>query len=347
MPSGRIRGLPVVVGIVAALATLIVLMTFESYRGAGAATAPGMANLDGTPPAHAASAAPSSAGGPPAVPGGAQFYVGTDTDPTTLAQFEQEAGVAQPAILGGYSPASGQVVGVISEARNLPGTVPMVSWNVQFTSGLAFGTADGYLKQQAQAVAGYGKPVFIRLDWEMNGTWEKGWSLPKVTTSQYIADWQHVVDVFRSAGATNAAFVWCPNAGTWNNLPPMAWYPGDGYVDWIGVDAYPRQGSGINVLTEPGGLDQIAAFARGHGKPAMLAEWGVTSPDPDNAWLFDLVFQWQSQYADTVKALVYFNYFGTSGDHSLSTHPNGAAELRYLIASHPDALTKATVAPRP
>jgi Glycosyl hydrolase family 26 len=343
VPSGRIRGLPLAIGAVAALAALIVLITVGSPGGAGAAVK-SAASPSAVKLGARASPGASPVRRPPAVPGAGEFYVGADVSPTRVSQFDDEAGIGQPAILGGYLPQNGQIDAVLSEVRNLPDTVPMVSWSVSFTRDFAFGSADDYIEQQALAVAAYGKPVFLRLNWEMNGTWEKQWSLPSVTTSQYIADWQHVVDIFRAVGADNAAFVWCPNAGRWNGLSPTDWYPGDAYVDWIGIDAYPRQSSGTDVRTESGGLNQLAAFAHKHGKPEMLAEWGVTSPDPDTARLFDLVFHWQAAYPDTVKALVYFDYVGTSGDHLLSDHPNGAAELKYLIGSHPGALSKGTAA---
>jgi len=275
----------------------------------------------------------------PPIPGAGQYYVGVDAAPATVARFDQEVGIAQPAILGGYVSKGAALSGVLAEVRNLPNTAPMISWAVDFTKPLSDGSQDAYLEQQAQAVAAYSGPVFIRLDWEMNGTWQVGWSEPQVSPSNYAAAWRHVVEIFHRQGAANAAFVWCPNVGQWNGDTFRAWYPGDSFVDWIGADAYPHQSAGTNVLTEAGGLNQIAAFGQQHGKPVMLAEWAVTSPDPDTAWLFDLVFEWADRYPHAVKALVYFDYIGTSGDHLLLHHPNGAAEFGYLISSRPGALT--------
>jgi beta-mannanase len=50
-----------------------------------------------------------------------------------------------------------------------------------------------------------------------------------------------MVSVFRSEGAGNVRWVWCP----FSTQPPRraadgwrAYYPGDRYVDWIGMDGY-------------------------------------------------------------------------------------------------------------
>jgi hypothetical protein len=287
----------------------------------------------------------STAGGEPVVPGTGELYIGTDAEAGRVTQFDSEVGVPQPAILGGYTTMNGDLASLLEHAEPYRGTAPMVSWELDFTKDFSDGGMDIYLRQQAAEVIAYGKPVFLRPDWEMDGTWYPNWSPPDVSPSRYIADWRYLVRLFRSAGVTNAAFVWCPNVGEPAGKAASDWYPGDSYVDWIGSDAYPRQGSDVDAFTETDGLNQIAQFAKQHGKPVMLAEWGVTSPDPDNAWLFDLVFQWAAQYPGTVKALVYFDYVGTKGDHLLVDHPNGATEFKYLVQSDDKALTTVDAAP--
>jgi len=288
----------------------------------------------------------STAGGRPVVPGSGELYIGADAEPTRVSQFDSEVGIDQPGILGGYVSLNGQISSVLAHAKPYSGTAPMVSWSVDFTKNLADGSLNSYLKQQAVELIAYGGPVFLRPDWEMDGTWYPNWSPPKVSASEYIANWRYLVRFMRSAGVTNVAFVWCPNVGEPTGRPASDWYPGDSYVDWIGSDAYPRQGSDADdAFAEADGLNQLAAFAKQHGKPMMLAEWGVTSPDPDNAWLFDLVFQWAAAYPETVKALVYFDYVGTKGDHLLVDHPNGAAEFKYLVQSDDKVLTKVSAQP--
>ena len=69
---------------------------------------------------------------------------------------------------------------------------------------------------------------------------------------RYVTAWRHVHDVFASAGASNVSWVWMPHYqdtmpadwyGTWPAWRRAApdwnhftrYYPGDDYVDWIGV----------------------------------------------------------------------------------------------------------------
>lgn len=65
----------------------------------------------------------------------------------------------------------------------------------------------------------------------MNGNWY-GYS---GDPAAYIAAWRHIWTVFADLRVTNVTWVWCPN------LTPANWdayYPGNRYVDVIGVDGF-------------------------------------------------------------------------------------------------------------
>ncbi|GAB3463635.1 hypothetical protein AB1207_11540 [Kineococcus endophyticus] len=78
-------------------------------------------------------------------------------------------------------------------------------------------------------------------------------------------------------------------------------YPGDDVVDVVGVDVYdmsPEPRSAADrwtwYRTAPGGLDEVAAFARSRGKPLAVDEWAVASPSwggggDDPGFVVDLV----------------------------------------------------------
>lgn len=334
----RSKNLPLtaVLGAILAAACVAVLISALSGSGGEAAASGQLTAPTGGSPLPEGT---SSAGGQPAVPGTGQLYLGADTEVERVSQFDSEVGIAHPAVLGGYVGMGDPVTPILQHAKASSGTAPMVSWELDFTKDFRDGSMDSYLRQQAAAIIAYGGPVFLRPDWEMDGNWYPNWSPPGVSASRYVSDWRYLVRFFRAAGVTNAAFVWCPNVGEPDDRPASDWYPGDSYVDWIGSDAYPRQNDSADAFTEADGLDQLAEFAGQHAKPMMLAEWGVTSPDPDNAWLFDRVFQWAARYPRTVKALIYFDFVGTKGDHLLVDHPNGAAEFKYLVQSDPRILT--------
>ena len=83
----------------------------------------------------------------------------------------------------------------------------------------------------------------------MNGYWYP-WSEQRNGNQpgDYVKAWRHVVDIFRSVGATNATWVWCVNTPDHITTPLTELYPGDNYVDWTAIDGYnkatdPRPGS--------------------------------------------------------------------------------------------------------
>lgn len=288
---------------------------------------------------------PTEAGpaGPKYVPPDGDVYLGVSTDIGRLDAFDRAAGLAaglHPALYDQWTTPDGPVQPILDNARTRPGMAPMISWNLPLTGGrISDGSQDAYIRAQADAIRSYGGPVFVRLDWEMNASWYPGWNLPAVTPAEFIAAWRHVYTVFRQQGAGNAAFVWCPTL--WNGpggRSPSTWYPGDAYVDWLGVDAYPQSAVDSFILSGPGGLDDTAAFAAQHDRPLMVAEWAPALPAPDTTAAMDLIFQFAAAHPDTVKALVYFDFVTDGKDYTLADHPVGAADFRRRVDGNPHFL---------
>jgi beta-mannanase len=104
------------------------------------------------------------------------------------------------------------------------------------------GKHDTYIRQWAQSAAAWGNIFYLRLFHEMNGNWYPwGLNVNGNTPALAIQAWQHVYNIFQSAGATNVKFMWCPNvrAPIWFDPNPLAsFYPGDAYVSWLGLDGY-------------------------------------------------------------------------------------------------------------
>ena len=111
------------------------------------------------------------------------------------------------------------------------------------------GQYDAYLKAAAGAIEKWSHPLIIRFAHEMNlaryhwGT-EDAQHYDKKNPEIYIAMFRYVVDFFRRHGVKNVLWAFCPNveslpadtASTWNS--PEAYYPGDSYVDILGMDGY-------------------------------------------------------------------------------------------------------------
>lgn len=58
--------------------------------------------------------------------------------------------------------------------------------------------------------------------------------------TDYVNAFRHVHDIFQSAGATNVQFVWSPNNYPFDLAIVQQYYPGPGYMDWLGMDGYNR-----------------------------------------------------------------------------------------------------------
>ena len=99
---------------------------------------------------------------------------------------------------------------------------------------VAGGRFDRYLKRFAEAARAWNHPYLLRFDWEINGSWfPLGARAPGNSPAEFIAAWRHVHDLFTSAGATNASWVWCPNVDFESKLVTLLdLYPGRDYVDW-------------------------------------------------------------------------------------------------------------------
>ncbi len=144
----------------------------------------------------------------------------------------------------------------------------------------ATGAYDHYFVTLAQnmVAAGQGDAI-IRLAWEFNGDW-----FPWAAAGQapaFIAYWQHIVTAMRSVPGANFAFEWNPTRGTSLNLAD--YYPGNSYVDIIGLDVYDTEWASYPgavrefaaMETQQNGLQWMADFAAAQGKPMAFPEWGL------------------------------------------------------------------------
>lgn len=84
-------------------------------------------------------------------------------------------------------------------------------------------------------------PVIFRPWHEMTGGWF-WWGNKSCTPNQYKTFFRYTVDYMRDHGVNN--IVWCYSPGADNNETEeryMTYYPGDNYVDMLGVDVYQFQ----------------------------------------------------------------------------------------------------------
>jgi len=125
------------------------------------------------------------------------------------------------------------------------GALPLIQLNPRTVTmaQIASGAEDRYIKSYALAVKKFRCDVVLSLGHEMNGWWYH-WGLPWTQPATFIAAWRHVHGIFATAGATNVIWSWDPShqydqvAPGKVASPASEWYPGNAYVDWVGVDGY-------------------------------------------------------------------------------------------------------------
>ncbi len=181
------------------------------------------------------------------------------------------------------------------------------------------GDHDPEIRQWAQQIKDFGHPVYFRPMCEMNsdyvawGAYTNG-NQPE----EYIPAWRHVREIFREVGADNALFIWSPNrAGDETSAEEIfdLFYPGDAYVDYVGIDGYnwglmydtPEWTSRWQSFNEVFGPSYNVA-ARRTNKPIFISETASTELGGSKAaWIENAFTQIEASYP-RIEALVWFNY---------------------------------------
>jgi mannan endo-1,4-beta-mannosidase len=208
------------------------------------------------------------------------------------------------------------------------GVMPLVSLaTTQPPAMILSGGDDQQLTAFGRQLAAYGKPVAVSVDPEGNGPWYS-YGTQHARAGQYVAVYRHVQDVLSRAGARNITWVW-----TISNSPAItheslleSLYPGDAYVDWIGIDGYfvGSEDSYQQVFTRV--FHEVRGFT---GRPFLVTETSV-QPGPDAAtWVDELFSGIESDPA--VVGFVWFDYDKAADnrdDWRLEDDPAAAAAFR-------------------
>ena len=108
-------------------------------------------------------------------------------------------------------------------------------------------------------------PIFLRIGYEFDGGWNN------YDPTKYKNAFRYIRDFLDARGVTNVAYVF--QSATWVNTGTNfdAYYPGDEYVDWMGLSFF-------FLASDPGNsgnldeLEGMLQFARSHNKPLQMSE---------------------------------------------------------------------------
>jgi len=151
------------------------------------------------------------------------------------------------------------------------GALPHIAWEPN--NGLDEVRDDVYLHRWAQAAAEAQKPILLRFASEMNGTWMPYSGNP----DEYVRKCRLVYTTIKSV-APNVIMVWCPFATPRRTIP--LYYPGDEYVDWVGVNIYAvlYHDGDIGQPSQRDLVDDLGYVYSLYGarKPIAICEYGAT-----------------------------------------------------------------------
>jgi beta-mannanase len=145
----------------------------------------------------------------------------------------------------------------------------------------------------------------------------------------YVAAWRHIHDIFAARGATNVAWVWCPNASSFTAGTAQHYYPGDDVVDWICADGYNFFPDSRYREFEPI-FTGFYNWASARPKPLMIGEWGDQAAGPGQraAW-FDAAHAALMAKFPRILAAVYFNSNG-GHDWTFVDEPDALEAVRRM-----------------
>lgn len=207
------------------------------------------------------------------------------------------------------------------------------------------GTFDHQLRACAREVRSLGFPIMIEFGPEANGSWfpwSGAWNHSGKGDrfdgpGRFRDSYRHIISLFREERADNVTWVFhtasssAPDA-PWNAA--KAYYPGDEWIDWIGVSLYGKRRPGDPVKPFDDLMrktySELAALSP--AKPIALLELGI-SDDPGNSskarWIADAMRLISSGRYPRVKAVCWWN----------KTHRPDGTPSTLEIDSSPESLS--------
>ncbi len=244
-------------------------------------------------------------------------FVGVGTESEKDFQAEEELIERRWAIDNRFYSAEDDWLGERTKWDVAHHKIPLVTWepHEHKLDDLVAGKHDATLRKRAQAAKALGAEIMLRWGHEMNGNWYP-WAGANNGgadggAQKYVAAWRHVHDIFVEEGATNVVWVWCPLV---TDVPSAGWnhwtnyYPGDEYVDWVGLDAY-NWGTSSSCCVWQSFSTLITRLYNDYAgkKPLIIPETASAELGGDKAaWIDDMHARLKKNFT-AIKAVVWFD----------------------------------------
>jgi hypothetical protein len=244
-----------------------------------------------------------------------------------------------------FMPASGVFYG-----PGTPQTYPEQRFTLQ---RIIDGGFDDALRAWADAARETNIPILIEFGTEVNdswGTWNARWNGADQTAGygdpaypdgaeRFRDAYRHLVTLFRQQGATNVTWFFHADSyqqSEWWNRVPL-YYPGDGYVDWLGISVYGNLFPNVPIWPFAAKLDSSAVYAdltTMSKRPAAIVEMGVV----DNAsggktrWIRLAFEAIRSGRFPRLRAATWWNMRSGTTDTRIDSSPAALAAFRDAVA---------------
>ncbi|MBL7472771.1 glycosyltransferase [Robertkochia sediminum] len=174
-------------------------------------------------------------------------------------------------------------------------------------SHISKGEFDPYLKDIAEQLKAFNKPVYLRFAHEFDNP-QYPWSeVGNNTPSEFKKAWIYIHNYFENNGVTNVEWVWNP----WKARAIASYYPGDQFVDYVGVTAL-NYGN-LTPSGEPYDFNDIyypikeALKENRINKPVFLAEFGsLNIQNIQTNWINDALDSIYENHPE-IAGILFFN----------------------------------------
>lgn len=190
-----------------------------------------------------------------------------------------------------------------------------VGWEPRNLDDIINGKLDAYLEEyfrdsiDPEIIGDCTDPIWFRPISEFNGGWVD-WGLDP---ENFRLAWWRIYNIAEQVGATDHhIFVWGPNH---RSYPEVEWnlvenyYPGDQYVDWVGISTYPPSSRFVQDEDRRYPVKNVREIYEkyAHYKPIMITE-GAFSSFVDRVRFVDEWFRGLKEHRPKIKIVVWENH---------------------------------------
>lgn len=234
------------------------------------------------------------------------------------------------------------------------GYIPMITLEDHFVNAnpnmkqpnlysIVEGHFDSFFKEWAREIKQVDGIILLRILHEFNGDWYP-WCVVNNDKNPLllVKAFRHIHDIFKEQKVTNVKFIWCPNS---TSFPQENWnyilnaYPGDEYVDCIGLDIYNGAGKDVPVwrsFRKEGIENYFIATQQLSSKPLFICETASRERHNNETKPAQSKAEWIKQMSEALKSdmskVRLLTWFNEKESFKINSSPESQkAFLNYII----------------